>query len=184
MLTRRAANPAVSTARARRNPTVGDFRDRIRPGSGALTHRPYPMSRCRCGGLAGHSPFSASPNDPAGWSGGLLSHPQPSGNGWSAAPHELVAVNRPHAVHRRGQCRNLSSAARSADVLAIFTKPFRRFRACFVRATEQRHASQPNADSHASFGAHPASRFPVWTGSASCRWKNAGTRRRTAAGKD
>src|ERR1700722_8874698 len=29
MLTRRAADPAVSTARARRNPTVRDFRDRI-----------------------------------------------------------------------------------------------------------------------------------------------------------
>ena len=40
MLTRCAANPAVSTARARRNPTVRDFRDRIRPGSGPLTHRP------------------------------------------------------------------------------------------------------------------------------------------------
>ena len=49
MLTRRAASPAVSTARARRNPTVRDFRDRIRPGSGLLTQRPYPTSRCRCG---------------------------------------------------------------------------------------------------------------------------------------
>ena len=49
MLTRGAANPAVSTARARRNPTVRDSRDRIRPGSGFLTHRPYPTSRCRCG---------------------------------------------------------------------------------------------------------------------------------------
>ena len=47
MLTRRAGNPAVSTARARRNPTVRDFRDRIRPGSGLLTHRPHPMRRCR-----------------------------------------------------------------------------------------------------------------------------------------
>jgi hypothetical protein len=40
MLTRRAANPAVSTARARRNPTVRDFRDRVRPSSGLLTHQP------------------------------------------------------------------------------------------------------------------------------------------------
>jgi hypothetical protein len=47
MLTRRAANPAVSTAR--RNPTVRDFRDRIRPCSGLLTHRPYLMSGCHCG---------------------------------------------------------------------------------------------------------------------------------------
>ena len=37
MLTCRAANPAVSAVRARRNPTVRDFRDRIRPGSGLLT---------------------------------------------------------------------------------------------------------------------------------------------------
>src|SRR5260370_28713799 len=49
MLTRRTANPAVSTARARRNPTVRGFRDRIRPGSGLLTHPPCPMSRFRCG---------------------------------------------------------------------------------------------------------------------------------------
>ena len=55
MLTRRAANPAVPSARARRNPTVRDFRDRIRRGSGLLTHRPYPMSRRRCGEYPGKS---------------------------------------------------------------------------------------------------------------------------------
>ena len=61
MLTRRAANPAVSTPRARRNPTVRDFRDRIRPGSGLLTHRPYPMSRCRCAGYSAKSRQSVRP---------------------------------------------------------------------------------------------------------------------------
>src|SRR5580698_897101 len=38
MLTRRDANPAVST-QARRAPAVRDFRDRIRPGSRLLTQR-------------------------------------------------------------------------------------------------------------------------------------------------
>ena len=66
MLTRRAANPAVSTARARRNPTVRDFRDRIRPFSGLLTHRPYPMSRCRCGEYPAKSRQSVRPWQVAG----------------------------------------------------------------------------------------------------------------------
>jgi hypothetical protein len=66
MLTRRAANPAVSTARARRNPTVRDLRDRIRPGSGLLTHRPYPMSRCRCGEYPAKSRQSVRPWQVAG----------------------------------------------------------------------------------------------------------------------
>jgi hypothetical protein len=66
MLTRRAANPAVSTARARRNPTVRDFRDRIRPGSGLLTHRPYPMSCCRCGEYPAKSRQSVRPWQVAG----------------------------------------------------------------------------------------------------------------------
>ena len=66
MLTRRAANPAVSPVRARRHPTVRDFRDRIRPGSGLLTHRPYPMSRCRCGEYPAKSRQSVRPWQVAG----------------------------------------------------------------------------------------------------------------------
>jgi hypothetical protein len=66
MLTCRAANPAVSAVRARRNPTVRDFRDRIRPGFGLLTHRPYPMSRCRCGECPAKSRQSVRPWQVAG----------------------------------------------------------------------------------------------------------------------
>jgi hypothetical protein len=66
MLTRRAANPAVSPARARRNPTVRDFRDRLRPSSGLLTLRPYPVSRCRCGEYPAKSRQSVRPWQVAG----------------------------------------------------------------------------------------------------------------------
>ena len=61
MLTRRAASPSVPTARTRRNHAVRDFRDRIRPGSGLLTHRPYPMSCCRCGECPAKSRQSVRP---------------------------------------------------------------------------------------------------------------------------
>ncbi len=48
MLARRAAKPTVWTERARRGPTVSYVRDRVRLGPGLLTHRTYPMGRCRC----------------------------------------------------------------------------------------------------------------------------------------
>jgi len=45
MLARRAASPAVWTARARRDTPVSYVRDRIRLGHWLLTHRTYPIGR-------------------------------------------------------------------------------------------------------------------------------------------
>ncbi len=119
MLTRRAGNPAVSTARARRNPTVRDFRDRIRPGSGLLTHRPHPMRRCRW-----HLPTHRERPGQCPLKAGYRRRGEASLRVWAGQPGSAVGVRgcpcdppsgcqRPRTYggqRRRGECRSAAFA--------------------------------------------------------------------------